>query len=109
MQTSLSLISLVQEHFIGIVISFSSQYLTFSNQMLLRYINLRFDVKGNKQRLSGDARKAFFNLLHWFKKICLFEQDPTEEDLYYDLENNVLDEIWDILPPIAYSVVVYAM
>lgn len=48
--------------------------------MFLRYINLRMDVKGNKQRLQGDARKVFFDRLRWFKKVYLFAHMPSDDE-----------------------------
>ncbi|KND02088.1 uncharacterized protein SPPG_02589 [Spizellomyces punctatus DAOM BR117] len=55
----------VQEHFM---------------QMLLWYINLRLDVKGQKQRLKSDARNAFFARLHYLKSIFLFDIVPESLD-----------------------------
>ncbi|KNC96900.1 uncharacterized protein SPPG_07727 [Spizellomyces punctatus DAOM BR117] len=90
----------VQEHFM---------------QMLLRYINLRFDVKGQKQRLppKSDARKAFFTRLRYLKSVFLFDVVPELEflDDLTPLESEVLEEIWSLdlpfLPndPLAYAIV----
>ncbi|KND02386.1 uncharacterized protein SPPG_02855 [Spizellomyces punctatus DAOM BR117] len=91
----------VQEHFM---------------QMLLRYINLRLDVKGQKQRLplKSDARKAFFTRLRYLKSVFLFDTVPELLDLT-PLESEVLEEIWSLdLPflvdnPLAFAVVVDPM
>ncbi|KNC96297.1 uncharacterized protein SPPG_09538 [Spizellomyces punctatus DAOM BR117] len=57
----------VQEHFM---------------QMLLRYINLRLDVKGRKGQLppKSDARKAFFTRLRYLKSVFLFDIVPESLD-----------------------------
>ncbi|KNC97948.1 uncharacterized protein SPPG_09423 [Spizellomyces punctatus DAOM BR117] len=93
----------VQEHFM---------------QMLLRYINLRLDVKGQKQRLplKSDARQAFFTQLHYLKSVFLFETMPESLDDLSILENEILEEIWTLnLPfpdqdkPLAYLIAIDAM
>ncbi|KNC99816.1 uncharacterized protein SPPG_05193 [Spizellomyces punctatus DAOM BR117] len=89
----------VQEHFM---------------QMLLQYINLRLDVKGQKQRLppKSDARKAFFAWLRYMKSIFLFDIMPESLDDLTAEENELLEEIWSLnIPlsddqPLAYSVAV---
>ncbi|TPX49605.1 hypothetical protein SeMB42_g02555 [Synchytrium endobioticum] len=80
----------VQEHFM---------------QMLLKYINLRMDKKGNMKRLPkwSGARNAFFARLSWIKGLCLSEHVPTEEEYasLSDLQQELLDDILTILPPVA--------
>ena len=70
----------VQEHFV---------------KMLLRYINLRFDVKG-KKRLNKDERDMFFSRLRYFKSILLFDVVPESLDMNA-LESDVLEEIWELI------------
>ncbi|KNC97199.1 uncharacterized protein SPPG_09480 [Spizellomyces punctatus DAOM BR117] len=83
----------VQEHFM---------------QMLLRYINLQLDVKGQKQRLKSDARNAFFARLRYLKSIFLFDIVPESLDDLTAEESELLEEIWSLdLPflidhPLAY-------
>ncbi|TPX51640.1 hypothetical protein SeLEV6574_g00186 [Synchytrium endobioticum] len=80
----------VQEHFI---------------QMLLKHINLCMDKKGNMQRLpkGSGARNVFFARLSWTKGLCLSEDVPTQEEYasLSDLEQELLDDILTILPPVA--------
>ncbi|KNC99535.1 uncharacterized protein SPPG_04925 [Spizellomyces punctatus DAOM BR117] len=89
----------VQEHFM---------------MMLLRYINLRLDVKRQKQRLplKSDARNAFFARLRYLKSIFLFDIVPESLDDLTAEESELLEEIWSLsIPlsddqPLAYSVAV---
>ncbi|KNC98892.1 uncharacterized protein SPPG_09322 [Spizellomyces punctatus DAOM BR117] len=87
----------VQEHFM---------------QMLLRYINLRLDVKGQKQRLplKSDAWKAFFTRLRYLKSVFLFDIVPESLDDLTAEESELLEEMWSFIPlsdqPLAYSVAV---
>ncbi|KND04747.1 uncharacterized protein SPPG_00452 [Spizellomyces punctatus DAOM BR117] len=87
----------VQEHFM---------------QMLLRYINLRLDVKGHKQRLplKSDARQAFFTRLCYLKSIFLFDIVPESLDDLTAEESELLEEMWSFIPlsdqPLTYSVAV---
>ncbi|KND03265.1 uncharacterized protein SPPG_09012 [Spizellomyces punctatus DAOM BR117] len=82
--------------------------------MLLRYINLRLDVKGQKQRLplKSDARNAFFARLRYLKSIFLFDIVPESLDDLTAEESELLEEIWSLnIPlsddqPLAYSVAV---
>ena len=92
----------VQEHFM---------------QMLLRYINLRMDVKGNKARLppKSEARKAFFARLRYLKSVFLFETMPETFDDMSMVESEIVEEIWSLgLPflvdnPLAYAVAIDPM
>ncbi|KND02296.1 uncharacterized protein SPPG_02771 [Spizellomyces punctatus DAOM BR117] len=87
----------VQEHFM---------------QMLLRYINLRLDVKGQKQQLppKSDVRKAFFARLRYLKSIFLFDIVPESLDDLTAEESELLEEMWSFIPlsdqPLTYSVAV---
>ncbi|KND00292.1 uncharacterized protein SPPG_09210 [Spizellomyces punctatus DAOM BR117] len=87
----------VQEHFM---------------MMLLRYINLRLDVKGQKQRLplKSDARNAFFARLRYLKSIFLFDIVPESLDDLTAEESELLEEMWSFIPLsdqlLAYSVAV---
>ncbi|KND02671.1 uncharacterized protein SPPG_08957 [Spizellomyces punctatus DAOM BR117] len=89
--------------------------------MLLRYINLQLDVKGQKQQLppksdawKSDAWKAFFARLRYLKSIFLFDVVPELLDLSRT-ESDIMDEIWSLdLPflvndPLAYAVAVDPM
>ncbi|KNC98139.1 uncharacterized protein SPPG_06542 [Spizellomyces punctatus DAOM BR117] len=93
----------VQEHFM---------------QMILRYINLRLDVKGRKGQFppKSEARKAFFARLRYLKSVFLFETMPESLDDLSILENEILEEIWTLnLPfpdqdkPLAYLIAIDAM
>ncbi|KND03709.1 uncharacterized protein SPPG_08912 [Spizellomyces punctatus DAOM BR117] len=85
----------VQEHFM---------------QMLLRYINLRLDVKGRKGPPKSEARKAFFARLRYLKSIFLFDIVPESLDDLTAKESELLEEMWSFIPlsdqPFAYSVAV---
>ncbi|TPX67552.1 hypothetical protein SpCBS45565_g03777 [Spizellomyces sp. 'palustris'] len=76
----------VQEHFM---------------QMLLRYINLRLDVKGQKGQFppKRKVRKAFFSHLHYLKSVFLFKTIPESLDDLSILENEILEEIWSLNLP----------
>ncbi|KNC98695.1 uncharacterized protein SPPG_09365 [Spizellomyces punctatus DAOM BR117] len=88
----------VQEHFM---------------QMLLRYINLRLDMKGQKQQLppKSNVRKDFFARLRYLKSIFLFDIVPESLDDLTAEESELLEEMWSFIPlsdnqPLAYSVAV---
>ncbi|KNC96371.1 hypothetical protein, variant [Spizellomyces punctatus DAOM BR117] len=85
----------VQEHFM---------------QMLLRYINLRLDVKGRKGPPKSEARKAFFARLRYLKSIFLFDIVPESLDDLTAKESELLEEMWSFIPlsdqQLAYSVAV---
>ncbi|KNC96821.1 uncharacterized protein SPPG_08022, partial [Spizellomyces punctatus DAOM BR117] len=69
--------------------------------MLLRYINLRLDVKGWKGQLppKSDARKAFFTQLHYLKSVFLFDIMPESLDDLTAEESELLEEIWTLNLP----------
>ncbi|KND01623.1 hypothetical protein, variant 1 [Spizellomyces punctatus DAOM BR117] len=86
--------------------------------MLLRYINLRLDVKGRKGQLppKSDARKAFFTRLRYLKSVFLFDIVPESLDDLTAEESELLEEIWTLnLPfpdqdkPLAYLIAIDAM
>ncbi|TPX64341.1 hypothetical protein SpCBS45565_g05968 [Spizellomyces sp. 'palustris'] len=86
-------------------------------QMLLRYINLRMDVKRRKKQLppKSEARKAFFSRLRYLKSVFLFETMPQSLDDMSTTESELLEEIWSLNLPlhadqsIAYAVIVNPM
>ncbi|KNC96294.1 uncharacterized protein SPPG_08446 [Spizellomyces punctatus DAOM BR117] len=93
----------VQEHFM---------------MMLLRYINLRLDVKGRKGQLppKSDARKAFFTRLRYLKSVFLFDIVPESLDDLTAEESELLEEIWTLNLPfpdqdklLAYLIAIDAM
>ncbi|KND04638.1 uncharacterized protein SPPG_00355 [Spizellomyces punctatus DAOM BR117] len=83
--------------------------------MLLRYINLRLDVRGRKGPPKSEARKAFFARLRYLKSIFLFDIVPELLDDLTAEESELLEEIWSldrpflVDNPLAYAVVVNPM
>ncbi|KNC97938.1 uncharacterized protein SPPG_06926 [Spizellomyces punctatus DAOM BR117] len=81
--------------------------------MLLRYINLRLDVKGRKGQFppKSEVRKAFFARLRYLKSIFLFDVVPESLDDLTAEESELLEEMWSLdlpfLPnnPLAYAIV----
>ncbi|KAJ3213248.1 hypothetical protein HK099_007506 [Clydaea vesicula] len=74
----------VQEHFM---------------KMLLRYINFRMDIKGNKRNLFPNEFKNFCARLKFVKSILLLEEIPESLDDLNELESELLEEIWSLLIP----------